>query len=406
MTGWDTGTASLPSSHVFLTAAFGRRQKTVAVPRWAATLVLVGLGLALLWSLGCTVYVVGHDSLLAAAMRRERDLQYDYEDRIAALQRQLDRTTSQQAQLERTVGTRLDMLTAQEGELRHKAGTVDGLAEAVERVAPRAAATAEAPARPAAAMKAPDHDALRDVPSTEKTGDRLAALSSAFEAIEFGQQGKLAHLQTTLTGQVARYRDALGQAGLAVARFAPDHSPATGGPFVPLDAAAVRSPFERASLTLSATLAEAERLKTAVARAPFGRPLEGTPEVTSPFGARVDPFLGRPALHTGVDLAEASGTEVLATAPGRVVSAGPVSGYGNMVEIDHGAGLTTRYAHLSALAVDVGQNVAAGAIVGRVGTTGRATGPHLHYETRIDGEPVDPLRFLQAGERLAAASQP
>ena len=77
-----------------------------------------------------------------------------------------------------------------------------------------------------------------------------------------------------------------------------------------------------------------------------------------------------------------------------------------MVEIDHGAGLTTRYAHLSALSVDVGQSVAAGAIVGRVGATGRATGPHLHYETRIDGEPVDPLRFLEAGERLAAASPP
>ena len=86
--------------------------------------------------------------------------------------------------------------------------------------------------------------------------------------------------------------------------------------------------------------------------------------------------------------------------------AGSASGYGTMVEVDHGAGLTTRYAHLSAVTVAVGESVEAGATVGRVGATGRATGPHLHYETRIDGEPVDPMRFLQAGHRLAQGISP
>jgi murein DD-endopeptidase MepM/ murein hydrolase activator NlpD len=105
-------------------------------------------------------------------------------------------------------------------------------------------------------------------------------------------------------------------------------------------------------------------------------------------------------MHTGVDLMEAYGGPVLATANGVVTVAGPSGGYGNMVEIDHGNGLATRYAHLSTIDVELHQKVAAGTVVGRVGATGRATGPHLHYETRINGEPVDPTRFLQAGNAL------
>ena len=132
----------------------------------------------------------------------------------------------------------------------------------------------------------------------------------------------------------------------------------------------------------------------------------GTADVTSTFGPRLDPFLGRPAMHTGVDLRESYGTEVRATARGTVVSAGAAGGYGNMVEVDHGNGLATRYAHLASIRVDVGERVEKGAVVGEVGATGRATGPHLHYETRIDGEAVDPMRFLGAGQRLAALYMP
>ena len=177
-------------------------------------------------------------------------------------------------------------------------------------------------------------------------------------------------------------------------------------PFVPLDATSVRSPFERATLALRSALDGAGLLKTAIDHVPLAKPLDGTPEVTSPFGVRTDPFLGRPALHTGIDLREGMGSAVLATAPGRVVSAGPVPGYGLMVEIDHGAGLTTRYAHLSEIEASVGHTVEKGDTIGRVGATGRATGPHLHYETRIDGEPVDPMRFLLAGHHLVEARLP
>jgi murein DD-endopeptidase MepM/ murein hydrolase activator NlpD len=105
-------------------------------------------------------------------------------------------------------------------------------------------------------------------------------------------------------------------------------------------------------------------------------------------------------MHTGLDFRAAMGDPVRATANGKVVSAGWGGGYGRMVEIDHGNGLSTRYGHLSAINVSVGQSVKIGQVVGEVGSTGRSTGPHLHYETRIDGEAVDPQKFLRAGMRL------
>jgi murein DD-endopeptidase MepM/ murein hydrolase activator NlpD len=115
---------------------------------------------------------------------------------------------------------------------------------------------------------------------------------------------------------------------------------------------------------------------------------------------RIDPFTRGPAMHTGLDFRAERGAEVRATGPGRVTAAEYSGGYGRMVEVDHGNGVATRYAHLSAIGVAPGETVAAGAILGRVGSSGRSTGPHLHYEVRIDGEPIDPQRFLRAGARL------
>jgi murein DD-endopeptidase MepM/ murein hydrolase activator NlpD len=124
--------------------------------------------------------------------------------------------------------------------------------------------------------------------------------------------------------------------------------------------------------------------------------------ITSGFGARLDPFLGRPALHTGVDFRAISGSPARATAGGTVIIAGEAGGYGNMVEIDHGNGITTRYGHLSEIDVTVGQVVAKDAIIGHTGSTGRSTGPHLHYEVRVDGAPIDPMTFINAGHQIAS----
>jgi len=117
-------------------------------------------------------------------------------------------------------------------------------------------------------------------------------------------------------------------------------------------------------------------------------------------GVRVDPFLHVPAMHTGIDFRGSYGEPIHATAAGTVTSAGWSGGYGQMVEIDHGNGLATRYGHLSAIDVHVGQPIRIGQVVGRLGSTGRSTGPHLHYETRVDGEAVNPEKFLKAGAAL------
>jgi murein DD-endopeptidase MepM/ murein hydrolase activator NlpD len=108
-------------------------------------------------------------------------------------------------------------------------------------------------------------------------------------------------------------------------------------------------------------------------------------------------------MHTGLDFRAEVGEPVLVTASGTVISAGWSGGYGKMVEVDHGNGFTTRYGHMSEIDVKVGQPVKLGQSLGKVGTTGRSTGPHLHYETRIDGEAVDPQKFIAAGSKLAAA---
>ncbi|HET9630370.1 MAG TPA: M23 family metallopeptidase [Novosphingobium sp.] len=113
--------------------------------------------------------------------------------------------------------------------------------------------------------------------------------------------------------------------------------------------------------------------------------------LTSPFGARAAPLAGASRLHAGLDLAAPYGSAVVARSPGLVVAAGWAGGYGNCVVIDHGGGVQTRYGHLSRIAVRVGEHVEPGALLGAVGSTGLSTGPHLHYEVRVNGAAINPL---------------
>jgi len=125
--------------------------------------------------------------------------------------------------------------------------------------------------------------------------------------------------------------------------------------------------------------------------------------ITGAFGERVDPFNGEGAFHSGVDISCHYGERVIAPADGVVTYADFYSGYGRMVQIDHGNGVTTRYGHLSGLAVADGQNVRRGQVIGYVGLSGRSTGPHLHYEVRIHDTPVNPHKFLRTSEASAAS---
>lgn len=127
---------------------------------------------------------------------------------------------------------------------------------------------------------------------------------------------------------------------------------------------------------------------------PIGAPV-GDVRVTSNYGTRNDPFTGKPKKHRGIDFAGKIGTELMAVAPGRVISAGERVGYGLTVEIDHGLGFTTLYAHLSRATVARGDWVRPGTVVGLGGSSGRSTGPHLHYEIRYKGEPFNPSSFIK-----------
>lgn len=145
----------------------------------------------------------------------------------------------------------------------------------------------------------------------------------------------------------------------------------------------------RTVMELSVLLREEARR---MASTPSWRPSRGY--MSSSFGMRIDPFTGLPQRHSGLDFVAPIGSEVRATADGRVRAAGPRGAYGLLVEIDHGHGLTTRYAHLSEVRVKPGQAVERGSPIGALGNTGRSTGPHLHYEVRIHGVPRDPRAFI------------
>jgi murein DD-endopeptidase MepM/ murein hydrolase activator NlpD len=147
------------------------------------------------------------------------------------------------------------------------------------------------------------------------------------------------------------------------------------------------------------TLIESRLLEGRLAQlmVPSSTPVDGP--VGSGFGFRSDPFSGRPALHTGLDFPADVGTPILAAAGGVVVSAAPHPAYGNLVEIDHGNGLLTRYAHASKVLVKTGDLVKRGQLVAHVGSSGRSTGPHLHFEVLVEGVPQNPARFLaRAGD--------
>ena len=137
--------------------------------------------------------------------------------------------------------------------------------------------------------------------------------------------------------------------------------------------------------------------RMAAEQLPFSVPVQGAFRQTSGFGYRRDPFNGGRRLHAGVDFAGARGTDIVAGGDGTVVFAGRHSGYGLMVEIDHGFGIVTRYAHMTRLTVREGERVSRGEHIGDMGCTGRCTGTHLHYEVRRNGDPVNPMTFITAG---------
>lgn len=206
-------------------------------------------------------------------------------------------------------------------------------------------------------------------------------------------------LVTAMTDAAAR-RTARAEAALQRVGLKTGAAVGRGGPFLPWnlgDATAADTPLRGLSSAL-ARMQQAESLLMAV---PSHMPADGA--LSSGFGVRYDPFNGAPAMHAGLDFVGAHGSPIRAAAPGRVSFVGVRSGYGNVVEVDHGHGLMTRYAHLSRFAAREGDEVAAGAVIAHMGSTGRSTGTHLHFEVRVNGAAVNPRRFLEANRHVLEA---
>ena len=173
------------------------------------------------------------------------------------------------------------------------------------------------------------------------------------------------------------------------------------------DQGGVGGPFESAGNSTFKALFDSwrklDQLQDGVIAIPSDKPVKTNVEFTSGYGVRSDPFHAGAAMHPGIDLAGAYGTPIYATADGTVLRSGWNSGgYGNLVEIDHGRGITTRYGHMSAILVRPGEHVTRGQQVGRMGSTGRSTGNHLHYEVRIDGRAVNPIPFMKSTDYVLA----
>lgn len=177
----------------------------------------------------------------------------------------------------------------------------------------------------------------------------------------------------------------------------------TGGPLMPESLASQAFEDPIMSERFSRLLTDMDRmnvLRIAAVKIPYSMPVKASHRFTSGFGGRSDPKNGGHRMHNGIDLAGAQGTPVLATGEGTVVFAGRQSGFGNMIKIRHGFGLETVYAHLNKIHVSEGEQVSLGEHIGDMGTTGRSTGTHLHYEIRSGGKPVNPMTYIKAARNV------
>lgn len=235
----------------------------------------------------------------------------------------------------------------------------------------------------------------------------LAEQTARMARMEKSETTLMTRTEGALDQGVGTLRNVMRRTGINPDQFTRKVATAQGmgGPEIPLDQVRIDGisdpKFAEAYLSATAVLDQLNGLSAAMDHVPLTAPVSAASfDKSSSFGPRVDPFTHRYAFHPGIDFAGPWGAVVHATAPGVVVFAGYRGGYGNMVEIDHGYGIHTRYGHLSAIAVRVGAQVGKGFGLGRVGSTGRSTGPHVHYEVWYDNTVKNPNDFIEAGRHV------
>ena len=363
----------------------GRQVRFGPVAFWIAVGTVVIMAV---WSITSATYLAFRDDVLRTLITRQAEQQFAYGDRVAELRAQIDRTTSRQLLDQEQFEQKLDDLTRRQSLLESRATALGGGTDPATTgsIRPGAKPNGES----AVGSQRGDHGRQSSI------GTALGRLEAALDRVEHRQALAVSQMQDRHENRARAIRSALAQLGL---RAQPAAS-ASGGPFVPIKLASEDGAFGRALSRVNLARADANALSTTLLKVPLRKPVAGAIDESSPFGIRMDPFVHEAAMHTGIDFRGDTGDPIRATGAGTVTIARSSGGYGKMVEIDHGNGLVTRYGHLSDIDVAVGDTVRAGSVVGKLGSTGRSTGPHLHYEVRVKGEAVDPQKFLNAGERL------
>jgi murein DD-endopeptidase MepM/ murein hydrolase activator NlpD len=387
--------------------ARGESLRHFTIRPWIAALVGCCLAVVAVGYLLATTYLVLRDDLIGASVASQARMQQAYEDRISALRAQVDRITSRQLLDQQLMEQKVGELIKRQAALTERQGVLAPILERAGEVSlPQANTAAQkkadlgtvAPeqsgfkAAQIAALWKTRTESLNKTPA-EQADLAFLTITKSLRNIEADQLQRLETLADDAYKTAGTISEALASAGLTIDV---DYGKDVGGPLIPLDKSTV---FDTRVRELDAALRMLYEVKDQARSLPISNPAPGRP-ISSSFGVRRDPILGSAALHAGMDFRTGMGAAIRSTASGTVVSAGWNGGYGRMVEVDHGNGFTTRYAHMSEIDVSAGDRIERGTVVGKSGNSGRSTGPHLHYEVRRNGTALDPLRFIKAGKTV------
>lgn len=381
---WRQLAAPLWTERQFIIRSDGR-VRTIALPRSAQAMALLGgLGIAGWFSYATAIYfdfddlITGRDRVILSTQGAYRGLVEEMsssgENFIAlaeALEQkhtQLARTLDQNETLRRSLAAAETQLSSAESEKNQSLSIAVGERTKAEQ----------------------ERDGLRG---------RIKDLEGRLAHVQTLQETLVRQMADTTKKDIEAAEKLLAQVGISPNQIAKKPPRGVGGPFIPARPGDNADPFGKSITALLANLERRDDLNGVINSLPIGAPL-ATYTIGSNFGSRIDPFNGSAAFHQGIDLTAEKKSPVHSPAAGTVVTATTDSRLGRLVEIDHGHNLVTRYGHLSASNVKVGQKVAKGDVLGSVGSTGRATGPHLHYEVLVNGQPVDPMRFMKAAKHV------
>jgi len=350
-------------------------------------------------------YLMLRDDMMSATLANHSRMQQAYEDRITTLRAQVDLVTSRQMLDQQAVEDRVAQLLARQSELGERQLRVRKAIKRtgnIQKIDPVTTSSIKTDKRARLNLGSlvgssnPFDTGLRETVAIASAQPApslhvLDTVEATLQQTETAQLAELTLLRSDAREKASKLARILTKQGIRV-----PNASAIGGPLIELKTAAHFSDHVDA---LDASLKTLDQVRRAAKSLPHGNPAPGS-KISSRYGRRHDPFTGKSAMHAGLDFKARTGTTVIATASGKIVKAGRNGGYGKMVEINHGGGITTRYAHLSRIKVRVGQKVARGQLIGKVGSTGRSTGPHLHYEVRRKGRVLNPIHYVRLEKHL------